>query len=210
MNHDNTATEGVIKYQLDYIRAEWYPGDIRELNAWRGILHGLGLVGQNPDLYGGLGYGNVSQRLLPGGAGFVISASQTGNLRYLQPTHYTRVDSVDFSQMVVTATGDLKPSSEALSHAMIYRLDATINCVLHVHHASVWRHALDQGYPTSAPDVEYGSAQMVDELGRLYRQSDLPSIGVLAMAGHEDGVIAFGSNPEMAGKRLLDLFLKVI
>ncbi len=210
MTGNQLAAEGVIKYRLEFIQAAAPVGDIGLLNTWRRILHGLRWIGQDPDRYSGYGYGNVSQRLKPAGDQFVTSASQTGGLPTLDRTHYSLVESVDFEQMAVRARGLGKPSSEALSHAMIYQLDTLIGCVLHVHDRRMWRHALAHGYPASAPQVEYGSGQMASEVERLYRSSGLRRAGVLAMAGHEDGIIAFGVDANQAGCRLLQLHLEAI
>lgn len=210
MQSRKTVTEGVIKYRLEFVEAVVQVGDIRLLNAWRSILHGMGWLGQDPGRYSGYGYGNVSQRLDARQSSFLISASQTGGLPVLDASGYTVVESAEFDQMRVQASGRLKPSSEALSHAMIYRQDAAIGSVLHVHEPRMWHYALAQGYPASDPRVGYGSAQMVREVERLYRQSKLARIGVLVMAGHEDGIIAFGEDTNQAGLRLLKLYLQAV
>jgi hypothetical protein len=78
--------EGVIKYQLQFT-----PGPalrdprLAELIAWQRILQGLGLLGRDPDRYGGLAYGNLSLRLADNA--FVISASQCADPGSLQPGH---------------------------------------------------------------------------------------------------------------------------
>ena len=90
------SQEGVIKFELDYATG---PGprasDIASLNGWREILFMLRLIGQDPRRYGGLGYGNLSQREVPGpgerAALFVITGTQTGGLATLRPEHYTRL-----------------------------------------------------------------------------------------------------------------------
>ena len=40
---------------------------------------------------------------------------------------------------------------------------------------------------------------MAQEMARLYRETTLESVRVLAMAGHEDGIITFGHTAEEAG-----------
>jgi hypothetical protein len=40
---------------------------------------------------------------------------------------------------------------------------------------------------------------MALEVQRLYRESALPSLGILVMGGHEDGVVTFGASAEEAG-----------
>jgi ribulose-5-phosphate 4-epimerase/fuculose-1-phosphate aldolase len=209
MQSKQPPTEGVIKYRLDFVEDAVRVGDIRLLNVWRSILHGFGWLGQDARRYSGYAFGNVSQRLDQQDDRFVISASQTGQAATLDATGYSRVETVDFERMAVQARGRLKPSSEALTHAMIYRLGRKIGCVLHVHDPRLWRHALSFGYPASSPDIEYGTAGMVHEVERLYRETALGRLGVLAMRGHEDGVIAFGADANQAGLRLLQLYLEV-
>ena len=52
--------EGVIRFDLEFTAAPpvTIPG-LDELNAWRRILRQLGLIGQDPDRYGGYGFGNL-------------------------------------------------------------------------------------------------------------------------------------------------------
>ena len=55
--------EGVIKFDLDYREGPPVSADyLTELNAWRTIFCRLGLLGQDPARYGGLGFGNLSRR----------------------------------------------------------------------------------------------------------------------------------------------------
>ena len=59
--------EGVIKYRLEHRAGPLEPrlyGDLAcQLNAWRELLALTGLVGQDPQRYGGAGFGNVSARV---------------------------------------------------------------------------------------------------------------------------------------------------
>ena len=61
--------EGVIQFRAEHRDAPLDPRRFGEavcrLVAWREILDLTGLVGQDPALYGGFGYGNVSGRLPP-------------------------------------------------------------------------------------------------------------------------------------------------
>jgi ribulose-5-phosphate 4-epimerase/fuculose-1-phosphate aldolase len=188
--------EGVIKYRLEFDPGPPPREDLRELIVCRAILHGLGMIGQEPDRYGGYGFGNLSQR--SGADGFVISASQTGHLPELAPEHFTRVLEVDIEANRVHATGPLPPSSEALTHAMIYRLDRGIRAVLHVHEPGLWRHGLVARLPQTGRDIAYGTPQMAQAVRRLFGQEDLRHRRILVMAGHEDGVIAFGASVDQA------------
>jgi len=80
-----------------------------------------------------------------------------------------------------------------------------VGAVLHVHHRDLWARLLNR-VPTTAPDVEYGTPAMADEILRLYHDSDLPSRRVAAMAGHEEGIIVIGRDLDEAGATLLDSY----
>lgn len=201
--------EGVIKFVLDY-----RPGPpataplLGELNAWRRILHLLALTGQDPARYDGLGYGNVSCRIPPYGAApprraFLISATQTGGIAELTARHYTSVLEADPAANRVVASGPLRPSSEALSHAALYALDSRLHCVLHVHSPRLWHAAARLGIPATDPLVPYGTPAMATEVARLYQDAAVRRGRLIAMGGHEDGLIAFGTTPAAAGTALL-------
>ncbi len=201
-------TEGVIKYRLEFEPGPAPTEDLTELNVWRSILYNLGLIGQHPELYAGYAYGNISQRSHSEPAHFYISATQTGQLPELQQEHYVVIEQTDIANNRVYARGPLQPSSEALTHAAIYRLDPAISCVLHVHDPKLWHCGLTQAWPTTATDVEYGTPAMAAEIQRLYDSAGLDQQRVLVMAGHLDGVISYGKTVDEAGCGLLDLWMK--
>ena len=203
-----TETEGVIKYQLEFEQAPAPDEDLQELNVWRSILQNLGLIGQHPGRYQGYAYGNVSQRSRRQPGQFIISASQTGQLPELAREHYVCIDKTDIEHNRVHARGPLPPSSEALTHAAIYRLDPSIRCVLHGHDPDMWRYGLQQTLPSTDPDVEYGTPAMAAEILRLYQSGQLDRQRVLVMAGHQDGVISFGDSIDDAGCAMLDFWMQ--
>ena len=201
--------EGVIKFKLDFSRAG--PVDMQplaELNQWRTILWQQALIGQDPARYEGYGFGNVSQRIGSDDAArgkrcFVISGTQTGHLPELDNTHYTLVRTYDAASNAVSATGPIKPSSESLTHGMIYDLDNAIRIVLHVHSPDIWLAADSLGIPVTDSAVPYGTPQMAAEVQRLFNETDVNEQKIFSMGGHEDGVIAFGTSAEEAGEILL-------
>jgi len=194
-------TEGVTKFQLDY-RAAPAPAtaDIATLNAWRSILWRLGLIGLDARRYGGVGFGNVSCRY---GSQFIVSGTQTGGIARLDARHYVLVEQADPARNRVVARGPIAPSSESLTHAMVYALDAAVQYVFHVHCPEIWRHAAALGLPAAARDVAYGTPAMAAEMGRLYATGQFRAQGIVVMLGHEDGVISIGRDADEAGLRLL-------
>lgn len=201
-------SEGVIKYHLDFEKCEATTESLIKLNCWRSILFGLGGIGQDDDRYEGYGYGNLSQRSRNDDSQFVISGTQTGQLPEITSNHYVCVESCDISQNHLVARGPLKPSSEALTHAMFYQLNPSIKCVMHVHLPALWLFALKHGYPASGKTVEYGTQEMANEVHRLYQSGTLRQHRTLAMAGHEDGVICFGDSVDEAGMALVSLWVR--
>ena len=194
--------EGYIKFDSD-----WTPGPEADdaltalLDRWRRPLFDAGLIGHYEDL--GIGYGNLSVRSGEGRE-FVISGTQTGSVAETSGQHYARVTDYDIDANRVSSTGPVEASSESLTHAAIYELDPAINGVVHVHSKPLWQSLLGR-LPTTRESISYGTPEMAHEFERLYRDTDFASGGVAVMAGHEEGIIAFGSTLEEAARRILAL-----
>jgi ribulose-5-phosphate 4-epimerase/fuculose-1-phosphate aldolase len=202
-----TRQEGVIKFQLEFRKAPPVADEIlREVNGWRKILHQLGLIGQDPGRYGGFGYGNISRRLGPARQGhrpFVITGSQTGGFTELTAQHYARVLACDPKRNLVKAEGPIRPSSEALTHAMIYDLDRYARSVMHVHSREIWQKAHLLNLPQTRGRAAYGTPEMAEEVERLFLEARVKRSRIFVMGGHEDGVVSFGRTAEKAAAVLL-------
>ena len=202
--------EGAIKFNLRYTRAI-LPDTVSldALNRWRNTLRERTLIGQDPERYDGYGYGNVSQRIdtrqsARGHRSFIISGTQTGHLYRLDREHYTLVESYDTGSDTVVARGPVKPSSESLTHGMIYDMDMGIQVVLHAHSPDIWRNARVLGIPETAADVEYGTPAMALEVERLFNVTGVADRLIFSMAGHRDGVVSFGHTAQQAGEAMLN------
>lgn len=210
------ALDGIIKYRLEYSPGPALPaGSVSEINAWRRLLYMTKLIGQDPDRYGGYGYGNISRRVEPFDApinerAFVVSGTQTGFFEMLAPEHFTTVTRYQPEHNLLVATGPIKPSSEALTHASVYDQDAGVRWVMHVHCIEIWRHAEALGIPTTAADVPYGTPEMAAEVQRLFEGTDVRQRRILSMGGHEDGIVAFGQTGEEAAFALLGALVKAL
>lgn len=221
--------EGVIKYQLDFTPSEATDiGRLRGLQQWRLTLYQLGLIGQDPERYGGLGYGNISERQqsdqindLPDGlwsevchkskeedsaTAFIISGTQTGHLAELTEQHYARVNYCDPLCNRIQAEGPVKPSSEALTHGAVYAMSSDIQAVIHVHSPEIFALRDRLLLPRTPEDVRYGTPEMAQAVQALWDTGQLRGAPVLVMAGHEDGVISFGRNMAEAGMAMLNVF----
>ena len=194
------AREGVIKFALDFRPGPSPAAELLgELEAWRQIFRQLGLLGQDPARYDGLGFGNLSRRAADGDAAdaFIISGTQTGALERLAPEHYARVRACDPAHNRVTADGPVRPSSEALSHGVLYQTNHCIDWVMHLHSPAIFAARDRLRLPVTDPRAAYGSPAMAAELARLCPEAGWP--GLLVMGGHEDGILAFGATAAATG-----------
>jgi ribulose-5-phosphate 4-epimerase/fuculose-1-phosphate aldolase len=166
---------------------------LAELNACRRKLLELRLIGLDSN---GIGFGNLSVR---DGAtrSFYITGSATGGLAKLSLTDCVRVVDWDFKKNWLQYDGTAIPSSESLTHAAIYESDPSASAVIHCHDSLLWRTLLDR-VPTTSKCVTYGTPEMAHEIMRLFEVSDVRSKTIFVMAGHQDGIIAFGKNLEDA------------
>ena len=198
--------EGVTKFDLRFTLAPPLDtllfAELRELNAWRKLLWQLELIGQDASRYDGLGFGNLSRRLLSS-QHFIITGTQTGHLPELDGRHYATVTEADTRANRVLAEGPIAPSSESLTHAMLYQVDTSVQFIFHVHSPVLWRGASSLGIPVTNPAVAYGTPAMAEEVRRLSADMAAWRMGIFAMGGHEDGVVAFGKTAEEAGIILL-------
>lgn len=200
-----TRQEGVVQFNLTFLPADPLPAArIRALNAWRQILYKLGLIGQDPRRYGGLGFRNVSMRVESGNAAsFIISGTQTGGMGRLFPEHYTLVRAVNPETNSVVAEGVVPPSSESLTHGSLYGLDRTIGAVIHAHSPEIWSQAQAIGIPVTRKEARYGTPEMADAVCRLFQNTPVGALKIFAMGGHADGIVAFGEGLEQAGLTLV-------
>ena len=200
-------TEGVIQFDMQWQAGDPVSTDLGALTHWRDELKRHELIGESPERYDGYGFGNVSQRYGQGNQ-FIISGSQTGHLDTLGNEHYALVTDFDIHANRVTATGPVKPSSESMTHGVIYALDPDIHYVLHVHSPDIWQHAADLDLPMTAKDIPYGTPEMAYAVQRLFENAKNKSQGVFSMQGHLDGIVAFGPTLDETGNALLELLKK--
>jgi L-ribulose-5-phosphate 4-epimerase len=183
-----------VKFTYQHARADTAPFDaLAELNACRRKLLKQRLMGVDSN---GVGFGNLSVR--DGSTtNFYITGSATGGLPELTLTDCARVVAYDFARNWLRYEGAAIPSSESLTHAAIYESDPTIFAVIHCHDSDLWATLLDRA-PATSQSVAYGTPEMAYEIMRLFKMSDVRSRKILAMAGHEGGIVTFGKNLEDA------------
>lgn len=199
-------SEGVIKFRLDFQEGPAPLGEhLLELNAWREIFRLLGLLGQDPTRYGGFAFGNLSRRL-PGQdrAAYLISGTQTGLLQTLQPSHYATVHQCNPAENLLKASGQIRPSSEALSHGALYQSNPEVLWVMHLHSPVIFNHRVPLALPCTDPTADYGTPEMAAEIQKLARALDHSGTGLLVMAGHQDGIIAYGPTAAETGRLVVE------
>jgi len=196
--------EGVIKYQLHHTQQAINPLlSLTEINAWRTIAVRLDLIGQTPERYDNIGFGNISQRIDVHSDQFIISGTQTGHIEHLSPEHYCLIVKADPRQNRLQSCGLCKPSSESLTHAGIYAQSNAIQAVIHAHSPEIWQHTAALGLPHTSADVPYGTVEMAAAVEQLFRSGQLIQSSLFTMLGHEDGVVAFGRNMQEAAWELI-------
>jgi len=210
--------EGVIQYALKHTTADLGPQEreaAARLLGWRTILLRLGLVGRVPGRYGGLGFGNLSARVAPpsaprGRRRFVVTGSQTAGEVAVDAERFAVVDRWDWREHRLTSRGKVEPSSESMTHAMVYDLAPHVAAVFHVHSPALWTAADALGLPATPADVAYGTHAMAEAVRRLLATGRPIDRGLFVMRGHVDGVVAFGRTPDEAGRRLVSTLAEAV
>ncbi len=205
--------EGVTKFSASHLEAEfpsWATPKLEALLQARGVLRSRDWIGIDPARYGGVGYGNVSIRVGPmrrtkGQRSFVVSGTQTSDKTSTTHQDYAVVHEYEVRRNWVRSSGPARPSSESMTHGMLYDIDPSIVCVLHVHWPECWakRHALK--LPTTPMDVRYGTPEMARATRELFETTDVAQRRLFAMAGHEDGIVSFGESVDDALSVLLSV-----
>ncbi len=185
--------EGYTKYQLHHTDAPALASEfLVEIKKYRQKLFDFGLIGMYDD---GIGFGNLSMRTVA--QQFVISGSATGGKILLEDSDFCTVTQCDVDKNSVYAEGPIKASSESMTHNVLYNCDKTIQVVLHVHSMDLWKKLCGK-VPTTGADVPYGTPEMAYAVQQLFESTDVGSQKIVAMAGHEEGIISFGESFEEA------------
>jgi hypothetical protein len=206
--------EGVIQFKVDHrvvaLDPQVYDAIARPLIAWRQRLVQAGLVGCDPNRYGGIGFGNLSGRVqrfagAPGARAFLITGTQTAGRPFVTLADLCVVTRYDPERNWVESFGMIRPSSESMTHGVLYDADPSIRFVFHGHSAAIWAQAQALGLPVTDPAAGYGTPDMCREVQWLLRDPEVFQGRILVMGGHRDGVLAFGETADEAGRALLDL-----
>jgi hypothetical protein len=197
--------DGYIKYTSTRRDGEVAPSaELDGLNRARTTLFDLGLIGVYDS---GVGYGNLSIRASHDNQ-FVITASATGAQRTLSVEQFCLVEAFSVDDNHVQSMGSLPASSESMTHGAIYAARPDVRCVIHVHSRMLFDHLLQTGAPATPADVPYGTPAMARTVAQLVaKQPNLPTVFV--MAGHIDGVVAYGADTVSTVDALLALLQRI-
>lgn len=196
--------DGVIKYKIKHTKTNTPKfHEYKRLEALRSRLFTLGLIGE----LDGIGYGNISIREKNKNS-FFITATQTGELSSLKREYYTYIKKYNFSSFSINSYGKHKPSSEALSHAMVYEINPNINVVIHIHSKALWKFMKKNNFLFTT--AQYGTIEMVNEIASLYDGINPLDNAIFVMKGHEDGIVAFGKNIKKAEAVLYAIIKKYL
>jgi len=208
----NVRDEGVVKY-----RAEWHESAldsflsdglisndaIMKLIEARNQLFQEGWIGVADD---GIGFGNISVRtsqthLAPQ---FLITATQTGHLPKITQRELAFVTECDPTKNYLICYGAKSASSEAMTHFALYAMHDSIGAVIHIHSNYLWLKNLNR-LPTIPASVAYGTPQMAAQVATFFEAQPANSPKLWIMAGHDDGIIAFGKTLQQAYGELAHL-----
>ncbi len=197
--------EGYLKFQANWTQTPPLPeAEIVELNHWRSVMYDHQLIGAYDN---GIGFGNISRRLNTEGQ-FLISGTATGGISKLNGAHYAIVRRVNLAKNTLECEGPVIASSESMSHAVIYQECPRVNGVIHVHHLRLWQ-ALLHRVPTTDRTATYGTPEMALSIVDLLHNTDLQSLRIFVMEGHEEGIFAFGETLEDAATEILSYLGKL-
>lgn len=134
---------------------------------------------------------------------FLVSGTQTGGVAEASAAHFAVVEACDVTSQEVRSYGPVPPSSEAMTHASIYRVSQDTRFVFHAHCPELWRAAQRLELPRTPEGVDYGTREMAWAVERLLSLKSTRAAKAIVMTGHEDGVITFGDSADEAGEAMV-------
>ena len=219
------AQEEPVRVKQQFIRAPHFQKDIlADLNSWRTIFYGLGLIGQDAGTlhervrnffrrqssgrYGGVEFGSVSKRFPGFEYGdyrkFLVNGSGTGKIERLTEEHYTLVTEYDLETARVKSTGPIEAHLDSLIHALVYTKWGLAGFVFHVHSPDIWRNRKRLRVPATREDVGYGTPEIVEEVGRLFNEGKVGIfMNLFAIGSYEDSIVSFGQDSLAAGSAIV-------
>jgi len=181
--------DGYIKYKSHWKKEsiELDPYIIAEISKWRSRFYAKEWIGMYSN---GIGFGNISMKLEEDS--FLISGSATGGKSDTNIGDFAIVHNYDLSQNTLSCSGEVIASSEAMSHAALYK-NGTSH-IVHIHNLFLWKKHLNV-LPTISSEIEYGTVEMAMALSAC-KEKIAADYGIIIMGGHKEGIIAYGTSFE--------------
>lgn len=205
--------DGIIKY--DRTNFSLCPpldqAEYATLEYWRKKLYNINLIGEYPESH--IGFGNISmirdysKIYKTNRPQFLITGTQTGKNSDLDGRHYVRILDFSLEGLQVQMQGPIEASSEVLTHAAIYKQNALIKAVFHVHSPAIWKLMIDKNLSYVDENIAYGTLEMARATQKCIANS---SAGIFCMRGHQDGIISYGKTLEEAWNYLFNLYESTI
>ena len=195
--------DGYIKFKYEWDKKPFtFPREqFERVNYWRQKLFDMKLIGVYDD---GIGYGNISIRIDETN-NFIITGSATGRCKNLNRMHYSMVNYYDIDDNFVKCMGEIKASSESLTHAAVYQEAPSVNAIVHVHNKAMWDFYKNVK-PTTSEEAPFGTPEIANEIRELVKKDEVLKDRLIVMGGHEDGLIAFGKDVEEAGQAMMEYY----
>jgi ribulose-5-phosphate 4-epimerase/fuculose-1-phosphate aldolase len=112
------------------------------------------------------------------------------------------VNSFNLEENRVSTAGPVRASAETMSHGAVYRSCPAASCVIHIHSRKIFDAMLRDKYPATPLEAAYGTPEMARAIAACVREQS-GAQGVIALAGHDEGVLAYG----VTVKEALDLII---
>lgn len=136
--------------------------------------------------------GNAGNLSFRNSRGFVITAGGKDKGKLTQ-RDFVQVLKASLDSMKVIAEGEEQPSSETLTHHLLYMERKDINAIIHVHDDTVLKNAHKLKIKSTERKHPYGTAELAKDIKKSVGDGNF-----LAVKGH--GVIALGKSMWEAGK----------
>jgi len=95
--------------------------------------------------------------------------------------------------------GQVQASSEAMTHGAVYRSCSGANCVMHIHCGVIFNGMIRDGCPATAKNAAYGTPEIALALAGCVQELGADE-GAVVLAGHDEGIIVWGTTVERALK----------
>jgi ribulose-5-phosphate 4-epimerase/fuculose-1-phosphate aldolase len=191
----------IVKFKVEFVSTS-PPHDnrIADLQNWCDCFNQIGLTPRLGNT--GRSLGNLSFRLEPGLASFIITGSGLESKDMLSCVDFVKVLEADPDRMWVVAEGTKDPSSESMMHYTIYKKRSDIGAIFHGHDKEIVRNADRLTLPVTSHEELPGTVELLHEVDKILNNEMF-----VVMKNH--GFLSFGKTMDEAGKLALKMKSKL-